>query len=239
MATIIMSANCCDCEGIVNPCDPCAPPVGCCMYPAAGLLNGGYTEADLPDEIYLYYRIAGRVSEGIMTKSGSAYVIDPSLGEVTRSTEFGPFWRTTGLFYETGDFLDFTDNCLINASYPYEIPEEGDLQAAYSVQDTFADTYSFTLVFNGNTIDSGTITRIGLCVWSNTNIVNQIDGALFTGVAYSDATNGFGDLGVPLAWATYDGNEVKATKTPPHNSPEGTYPVFGGLYDGAVATVFQ
>jgi hypothetical protein len=34
MATIIMSANCCDCEGITNPCGPCEPALSCCVYPA-------------------------------------------------------------------------------------------------------------------------------------------------------------------------------------------------------------
>jgi hypothetical protein len=223
-------------------CECCVAEVVCCPY-AADQLGIGYFEEDLPDTITIndyvdVPRTASRTGTTFQTENFQ----NPSFPSVTTSVRLE---RAIDSF----DALVW-QIVVINNGFPgdpvssspclfYVLPETPNFYDNTVWQDDFLDTYSYTVVFNGNTIESGTITRIGLCVWSNTNIVNQIGGALFTGVAYSDATNGFGDFGVPLAWATYDGNDVKATKTPPHNSPEGTYPVFGGLYDGAVATVFQ
>jgi hypothetical protein len=141
---------------------------GCCMYPA-DQLGIGYMEEDLPDEIYLYYRIAGRVSEGIMTRSGSTYVIDPLLGEVTASVVFGIAWQFTGLFYVTDDFLSFQNICLIKTSFPFVPPEDGDTQSVDSIVDQFSDTYTVNTYddfVGGSPVSSFVITRTELCLWT-------------------------------------------------------------------------
>lgn len=196
-------------------CSCCQTETGCCMYPA-DQLGIGYLEADLPDEVRI--TIAGTGGDSrIAARSGSEY-------------SYGSYGGIANLKLGVDDgawvFIPNADNL---SAYVQQCLNGED--AEFTVEDTFADTYSYTLVFNGNTIESGTITRTGLCTWSSGE-------PLFTGVAYSDATNGFGDQGAVLQWATLDGNEFQAIKTPPHNSPEGTYVAVGGLYNGAVATVF-
>jgi hypothetical protein len=200
----------------------CCVAAECCMYPA-DQLGVGYTEDDLPNDLFLYVEAGGIVKfEGTLVRSGAEFVN----GTTRMFVEAGLFWRV-----ESDGIPYFGRVCLFSSQdFPYQEPAPGGGQVTVAIQDNFEDAYSYNFVFNGNTIESGTITRTGLCTWSS-------GGGLFTGVAYSDGNNVFGDQGAVFEWATYDGNDFQAIKTPPHNSPEGTYVAASGLYAGAVATV--
>lgn len=215
----------------------CCVTAECCMYPARAVEDESIAFEDLPD-VVIY---SNRGMDGNVTFNKLEAPVELTIGFMAYYLAQGS--PAIGSGDEDVIYLGEDQNWInwvsagLNAVGLCLI--EG-FNVASGVIDNFEDTYSYDLVFNGSTLESGTITRIGLCIWSNTNLVNQTEGgAIFTGVAYSDATNGFGDQGAVLQWATYDGNDFKATKTPPHNSPEGTYVAVGGLYDGAVATVFQ
>lgn len=187
-------------------CSCCAVP-DCCMYPANALMNGLFSENDLPDELNGY--IDNNLTIGTYTRSGNGY-------EATFTGDDGTFLQRVEPQLDGDGSYRWHDGwsscaCLLFCS---DIP----------FTDNFADAYTYTAVFDGVTLESGTLTRQSLCVWSS-----NISQPLVSGIFYNSDTFRFEQL---------DANDFNATKTGPSNSPEGEYVVPGdGLYAGGVLTV--
>ena len=203
-------------DGVQRVSCSCCEEAVCCMYPA-DQLGVGYSEADLPDSITITIDGVGGDTR-TATKSGSEYVYGSygangaipnlKLGVVDDAWVFIP---------NSDNLSAYVQPCLFDTL-------GGTTEAEFTIEDNFADTYTYTAVFNGATLESGTLTRESLCVWSN-SIVQP----LMVGIFYNSNTFRFEQL---------DANEFAAVKSGPSNSPEGEYVVpMGGLYGGGILTV--
>jgi hypothetical protein len=195
----LISCSCCD-----------VAPAECCMYPAQGLIDGDYLAADLPDSVLVSGAGGG---SGTYTKNGSIY---ERLNVTLEAVIFPAGTNARWAFFLDGDEVgDRSAPCLITTEFTQQ------------VTDFFEDTYNYTVVFNGNTLQSGTITRDSLCVWTN----KDLPPGFHKGILYNPETYKFEIL---------DPDEVTGEKTSPHNTPVGQYVQgnLGGLYDGAITTIF-
>jgi hypothetical protein len=128
MATIIMSANCCDCEGITNPCDPCEPELTCCVYPAS---------CDKGPESILFYGT---------TISGDGETYGDTTNGVIRE---GSVWAV----YRNG--IRSTRDCL-NISYDARRPTPQDIFIEIlpsNVAANLASAYLVNLIYKTTNID--------------------------------------------------------------------------------------
>jgi hypothetical protein len=164
MATIIMSANCCDCEGITNPCDPC---VGVCCPYDANQLGVGYNEEDLPDVIS--YRtnfdnpFQGTYNPIIVnaTRSGTTYTTEPYTFTILDITQTFTNKIVRGFSDLFGVFVWGVeqDLPLLNEGPCLFRVVDGSLEFRW--RDKFLDTYTVTTA-----LGSFPIFRQSLCSWS-------------------------------------------------------------------------
>jgi len=187
-------------------CTCCTAVAGCCMYPASQL-GVGYTASDLPNTL----EITNGGTTVTATKSGSSYPFTFGINSLSLQV-IGGSWAFDPA---PDEWSNWVNSCLITDD------------AGINVKDTFADTYNYTVVWNGNTLQSGTISRDSLCLWTN----KDIPPGKHKGIVYNENTYKF---------ELYDPDELVGDKTSAHNTPEGQYVQgnLGGLYDGAITTIF-
>jgi hypothetical protein len=207
-------------DGVQRVSCSCCEEEVCCPYPA-DQLGVGYTQDDLPDTIDVEGIILGVPTRIIVSRSGSFY------GPINQSI-FGGATFTEFIFVETNDFSEVVWFRNTTNGEPLGIGEPclfQSLEEGAAILDTFADTYTYTVVFNGSTLESGTITRDSLCVW-----LSNTEQPFVVGIFYNSETFRFEQL---------DANDFNATKSGPSNSPAGEYVVAGGLYEGGILTVSE
>jgi hypothetical protein len=176
------------------------------MYPASQL-GVGYTASDLPNTL----EITNGGTTVTATKSGSSYPFTFGINSLSLKV-IGGSWAFDPA---PDEWSNWVNSCLITDD------------AGINVKDTFADTYNYTVVWNGNTLQSGTISRDSLCLWTN----KDLPPGFHKGIVYNENTYKF---------ELYDPDELGGDKTSAHNTPEGQYVqgALGGLYDGAITTIF-
>jgi hypothetical protein len=205
------------------------------MYSAAGLLNGFFSEGDLPDSIFMLpYDLSAVVDDYAgqeVQRQGTTYETPPFFPSTyTQSVEYiadfeglGPQW----LFKTSANSIAVIDyrQCLFN-------PEQ---EGEYA-QDLFKDTYTVT-----HNTGSGQVTRTSLCVWEGTDnngcpMILQYNGTPLDLPATSDSYKWIIAVGVfdPIFGCE---NVEGGAKQDPQNSPVGDY-IFD--FDGSViATVSE
>jgi len=125
----------------------------CCLYPARGIVDGGYTEDDLPTSLKINwpYRF-----NGIVNKSGSGYVN----GTISLAVE-DQMWV----------LRDVEDNALLTVGKCLVVGDGNLTPNDNIVEDQFADTYSVDIDYEniGNweawIREVVTVSRVGLCEW--------------------------------------------------------------------------
>jgi len=135
----------------------------CCPYPAQGLIDGLYTEQDLPDQILVYvddelnYGPADRVGQEFVWTFVIEGVPIPAKIKINPDVIFdaGAAWalELDGQF----TFGPEVCTCLFGVCFP-----------EYGAEDTFADTYTVerrTETLTGPPDATFTITRESLCRW--------------------------------------------------------------------------
>jgi hypothetical protein len=196
-------------------CTCCAEPSECCMYPA-DQLGIGYTEDDLPNEVYVFVADTNTPPtinlDEILTRSGSEY----TNGTGARLfVEVGLFWRI-----EIDDIPFFGRPCLIDSSWPFAIEQGPELFGANSIQDTFPDELNREGAI-------GPAERVSLCQWClEGDELN--DGAFtviyFDGQATTDCNGRFFPTSLtPHSWYLAPVGDGLYRKTGNQNTPIGTY----------------
>jgi hypothetical protein len=149
-----MSANCCDCEGITNPCDPCEL---CCPY-SADLLGIGYIENDLPDSLIIqdFGTLNNQINPAIATRTGTTYRTEPITFDVLGRPVTTTF-EVNREYDETEErFVWRFEGCLF-----YVLAESPTDYSKTVWRDRFLDTYT-VITASGDF----PIIRRSLCSWS-------------------------------------------------------------------------
>jgi hypothetical protein len=186
-------------------CSCCVEASECCMYPA-DQLGSGYTEDDLPNEVYVFVSDTNTPPtiylDEILTRSGSEY----TNGTGARLfVQVGLIWRI-----EIDDIPFSGRGCLIDSTWPFAVG--GSELGVDSIQDTFLDTYEINFL----TDKTVTVTRESLCSWFGSQMIG---GFLYeASLAYNDETfqweAGFSTVDIGSGNNAKDGNQ---------NTPVGTY----------------
>lgn len=139
------------------------------MYPAQGLIDGLYTENDLPDAVTVTagYFNAGQYLVGnfVYNKSGATYLPSQFPPPGSFPTFFGDLIATSFIDEESGpdphyvwylsnSFPQYGTACLIGPGYGAPVLQ---------VNDQFADSYTFSAA--GMSPSSVVVTRRSLCRW--------------------------------------------------------------------------
>jgi hypothetical protein len=129
-------------------CSCCEEPGGCCMYPAAALVDGLYTVDDLPDEVLFFFGGGG------YQKLNPPQQRDVDGQAIT--VYYGSTFEGLGIIEGSGAWSSIVDEAFTFEG-PCLFSEEGG-----NYKDDFADTYTATDPQGNPPI---TLTRKSLCLW--------------------------------------------------------------------------
>ena len=169
----------------------------CCMYPAQALVDGIYSDDDLPDQITYNYFFNGNPGSIILNRSGDQF--SATIGEVqffvrTASAIPNFIWEYRIISPIGGYGPNGSQDCLISDRFNF--PDSN------IIADEFANTYSVSGPING------IVTRESLCVWQGQGLTLIYNGKIDQDFKIS---------------GTYKWTINTHTKSNPQNSPVGLY----------------